>query len=61
MNTVRKAAADYRQHVAAMQAAAPAPADYSDEITLDDLEAIKKSVEDEVASGDWVVIDGPAW
>ncbi len=37
------------------------PADYSDEVTDDDIEVLRKISSDEIDENDLDLVDGPAW
>lgn len=39
----------------------PTQPDYSDEVTDEQLDDIRKKVADELASERWKIVDGPAW
>jgi hypothetical protein len=39
----------------------PAPADYSDEVSDEGMEALAKFVSDELNGEEWDVVDGPGW
>jgi len=39
----------------------PAPADYSDEVTDQDIQALNAMVASELEGEEWELIDGPGW
>jgi len=50
-----------REYTPAPRYPEPAPADYSDEITPEHLQALEKCVREEIESEKWELVDGPGW